>query len=62
MCACESVCGSLRVSLFLSVYVCLCVCVYVCVCVFSVVVFVTFHVGGSDEKQAICSVLQIDML
>ena len=49
-------------SLFLSVYVCLCVCVYVCVCVFSVVVFVTFHVGGSDEKQAICSVLQIDML
>lgn len=27
-----------------------------------VVIFVTFHVGGSAERQAICSVLLIDML
>ena len=36
------------------------VCVFLQVC--SVVMFVAFHVGGSAEKQAICSVLQSDML
>ncbi len=60
------VCAWLYPTVFASVDACLCTCVNVYVCchvrMCSVVMFVTFHVGGSAERQAICSVLKIDML
>lgn len=67
-CLCERLCVCARVhpTVYASVDVCLCtrVNVYACchVRMCSVVMFVTFHVGGSAERQAICSVLKIDML
>lgn len=60
------VCAWVHPTVYASVDVCLCMCVNVYACchvrMCSVVMFVTFHVGGSAERQAICSVLKIDML
>lgn len=67
-CLCERlrVCARVHPTVYASVDVCLCTCVNVYACyhvrMCSVVMFVTFHVGGSAERQAICSVLKIDML
>lgn len=67
-CLCERlhVCAWAHPTVYASVDVCLCTCVNVYACyhvrMCSVVMFVTFHVGGSAERQAICSVLKIDML